>query len=119
MIIQYHTDSNLPVNETVVPDITGQLEHALARFAPQLTRVDVYLHDLNGEKSGAADKRCTIEVRASGYEPVAVTCDSDNIITAFHGARDKVVKTLTKRLDRLRHPKAHDRMDPIEQGLGR
>lgn len=109
MLIQFNTDNHVEGHQEFVPDIIAQLESSLGRFATQLTRVEIYLHDMNAERSGSADKRCTIEVKASGYDPVAVSCDAANIMTAFHGARDKAVRTLDRRFGRLRHPKAHDR----------
>ena len=118
MLIQFNHDNHVEAHQEFVPDIIAQLESSLARFAAQVTRVEVYMHDMNADRSGDADKRCTIEVKASGYDPIAVSSDAANIMTAFHGARDKVVRTLDRRLGRLRHPKAHDRTrDRFEQEL--
>ncbi len=118
MLIQFNHDNHVEAHQEFVPDIIAQLESSLARFAAQVTRVEVYMHDMNADRSGDADKRCTIEVKASGYDPIAVSSDAANIMTAFHGARDKVVRTLDRRFGRLRHPKAHDRTrDRFEQEL--
>lgn len=116
MLIQFNTDNHVAVYQEYAPDIISELERSLSRFSSQITRVEVYLHDTNAERSGSADKRCTIEVRASGYEPIAVSDDAAALLTAFSGARDKLVRTLDRRFGRLRHPKAHDR---LEQGLNR
>jgi ribosome-associated translation inhibitor RaiA len=114
MLIQFNTDNHVQSHQELAPDITAQLERVLARFASQVNRVEVYLHDMNAGRAGDADKRCTIEVRATGYDPVAVSHDAPALMTAFNGARDKLVRTLDRRFSRLRHPKAHDRQ---EQGL--
>lgn len=122
MLIQFNTDNHVEAHQELAPDIIAQLESSLARFASQVTRVEVYLHDMNAERSGSADKRCTIEAKASGYDPVAVSNDAANLMTAFNGARDKLVRTLDRRFGKLRNPKAHDRTrersnDSFEQGL--
>ena len=114
MLIQFNADHHVQSHQELAPEITAGLERALARFASQVNRVEVYLHDMTADRVGDADKRCTIEVRATGYEPVAVSHDAAALMTAFHGARDKLVRTLDRRFGRLRHPKAHDR---LEQGL--
>jgi ribosome-associated translation inhibitor RaiA len=114
MLIQFNTDNHVQSHQELAPEITAQLERVLTRFASQVNRVEVYLHDMNADRSGDADKRCTIEVRATGYEPLAVSHDAAVLMTAFNGARDKLVRTLDRRFGRLRHPKAHDRQ---EQGL--
>ena len=115
MLILFNTDNHVQSHQELAPNITSELERVLARFATQVNRVEVYLHDMNADRAGDADKRCTIEVRATGYEPLAVSHDAAALTTAFNGARDKLVRTLDRRFGRLRHPKAHDRMP--EQGL--
>lgn len=124
MLIQFNTDNHVEAHQELAPDIVAQLENVLARFSDQLTRVEVYLKDVNADRSGDGDKRCTIEVKAKGYDPVTVTNDAASLMTAFNGARDKVVRTLDRRFGRLRNPKAHDRInvrlrdtsDDYEQG---
>lgn len=114
MLIQFNTDNHVQSHQELAPEIISGLERAMARFSTQVNRVEVYLHDMNAERSGDADKRCTIEARATGYEPVAVSHDAPTLTAAYNGARDKLVRTLDRRFGRLRHPKAHDRQ---EQGL--
>jgi ribosome-associated translation inhibitor RaiA len=113
MLIQFNKDNHVDGHQEIVPDIERQLESSLSRFAHQITRVEVYLHDVNADKAGAADKRCTLEVRVSGYDPIAVHNDASSLTAAFNGARTKLVRTLDRRFGKLRNPKAHDR----EQGL--
>lgn len=119
MLIQFNADHHVRAHQDLVPNLEAELETALARFAPQITRVEVYLQDTNGGKAGANDKRCTLETRMSGYDPVAVHHEASTVPAAFHGARDKLVRFLDKRFDRLRHPKAHDRETHIrDNSLG-
>lgn len=114
MLIQINADHLLQAHQDTAPELEAQLQHALARFATQVTRVEVYFQDTNAEKSGPADKRCTLEARVRGFEPIAVSHEAATISTAFGGARDKLLRALDRRLGRLRHPKVHDHN---EQGL--
>lgn len=114
MLIQFNTDNHVQAHQELRPDIERDLTTALTRVSHKVTRCEVYLHDVNAARPGDADKRCTLEVHVSGYQPVAVSHEAPSLITAFNGARDKLVRTLDRRFGRLRHPKAHDR---LEQGL--
>lgn len=107
MLIQFNTDHNIQAQPELTATLETHLEETMERFASQLTRVEVYLQDTNAEKSGPNDKRCTIEVRASGYDPVVVTHEAAAIGPAFNAALDKVVRTLDRRFGRLRDKKAH------------
>ena len=73
MQIQVHTDRNVDVSDGMVQRIEAELESALSRFSDKVTRVDVHLGDENAGKSGGADKRCMMEARVAGNQPVAVT----------------------------------------------
>jgi hypothetical protein len=74
--------------------VGAQVEEALGRFASHLTRVEVFLSDVNAGKGGAADKRCMIEARPTGHAPVAVTHQADTIPLAINGAINKARKAL-------------------------
>lgn len=70
-----------------------QVQHALERFADRLTRVEVFIKDLNADKGGV-DKRCVIEARPSGQDPVAVEHDAEGIGEAVGGAAKKLQRLL-------------------------
>lgn len=118
MLIQFNTDNHLRTHQELVPELEAQLQSALAQFATQLTRVEVYLQDTNAGKSGAKDKRCTLETRMSGYDPIAVSHEAASLAAAFNGAQEKLLRVLDRRFDRLRHPKAPNRSESGELELG-
>src|SRR5688572_19117728 len=66
MLIHVRTDNHIEGREQLASEVTKEVEAALGRFAPQLTRVEVYLADENSHKTSDNDKRCTIEARLSG-----------------------------------------------------
>src|SRR5829696_8201924 len=73
MQIQVHTDRNVDVSAGIIERIEAELESALSRFSDQITRVEVHLGDESAGRSGGADKRCMLEARPAGQQPVAVT----------------------------------------------
>ena len=100
MQVQVHTDNHVEGRDELVSQVEDEVGAALERFAKQITRVDVHLADENAAKASPDDKRCTIEVRAAGFDPVAVTHHADNLGDARTGATKKLVKALDSRLGR-------------------
>ena len=54
------------------------IREGLARFSDKITRVELHLSDVNGDRGGN-DKRCVIEVRPNGLDPVVTTEQADTI----------------------------------------
>ena len=77
------------------------MEHALARFAEHVTRVEVHLSDENAGKSGPNDQRCLLEARLEGRQPVAVTEHAATMHQALQGAAQKLARLLDSTLGRL------------------
>ena len=90
MQIQIHTDRNLNVSDGMVRRIEAELESALSRFSDQITRVEVHLGDENAGKHGGIDKRCMVEARTAGKQPVAVTHHAASVGEACSGAIHKL-----------------------------
>lgn len=113
MIIQVNTDKSIEANQELVDKVTVNLERSLARFANQITRIEVHLQDENGERGGSHDKRCVMEARLAGADPVAVTNTADTVNGAVGGARDKLARVLEKHAARQRPPKGRDPFDSV------
>ena len=112
MLIQFNADNHVQAHPEQLSDLEKQLAEAFSRYTAKITRLEVYLKDVvGGDRSGEGDKRCTMELHMSGYEPLAVTHSAQSITVACNGARDKLLRTLERRLGRLRNPKAHDRTE--------
>ena len=74
---------------------------AVAHFADRITRVEVHLNDVNGDKHSANDKRCMLEARVAGLKPIAVTHQAAHMAEALHGAAEKLERALSHAVDRL------------------
>ena len=101
MQVLVDTDHNIESSEQFSRRIEAEVRTALHRYADQITRVEVHLSDENGGKSGSADKRCLIEARPAGHQPLTVSNDAATLQGAFDGAARKMVHLLESTLGRL------------------
>jgi ribosome-associated translation inhibitor RaiA len=100
MQIQISSDKNISMHSKLSNLIDSDLKRILDRFKDEITRVEVHLSDENGDKSGAQDKRCRLEVRPKRHQSLAVTNDSSDIPTAVTGAGAKMVRLLVSTFGR-------------------
>lgn len=96
MKIQFNTDKTVSGEERNEKHFSSMIEHGLKRFEMHLTRVEVHMSDENGSKDGPKDKKCSLEARVEGRQPVAVTCIDDKLEKAVSGAIDKLKSALDK-----------------------
>ena len=111
MQIQINTDRHIGGHETLKAQVRSTVESALIRFSDHITRVEVHLTDENGDKSGQDDKRCVMEARLEGHQPIAVTHQAASVDQAVDGAADKLARLIESTLGRLHDQKNH-RTDP-------
>ncbi len=102
MIIQVNTDHHIDGNERLGAFLENKIADSLSRFSNQITRVEVHLADENGSKGGENDKRCTLEARLEGIEPLAVTEHADTVDKAVNGAINKLKSALDSVIGKLR-----------------
>ncbi len=106
MQIQVNTGHHVEGGEELTRQIEGVVEGALGRFSDRITRVEVHLTDENGsQKSGGSDKRCVMEARLAGQQPITVSAEGSSLEQALDGAADKLEKTIRRTLGRLDDPK--------------
>lgn len=94
MEIQINTDHNTDGREKVAEYVRGVVMDAARHFSDQVTRVEVHLGDENGAKPGQDDKRCMIEARVAGRQPIAVTHHAASLDEAINGAAGKLKRSL-------------------------
>ena len=116
MQVQVNTDHTIEGHEALADQIRDVVETSLDRVSDHITRVEVHLTDENGDKGGANDKRCMMEARLEGRQPIAVTQDSATLEQAVDGAADKLVRLIESTLGR-RHDRESRRTDPPPRGL--
>ncbi|MEH3112512.1 HPF/RaiA family ribosome-associated protein [Pedobacter terrae] len=96
MTIQLNTDKNLTIHQEYEEKINNQLNEGLSRFSDLITRLEVHLSDENGSKDGLDDKRCLLEAKVAGKDPIAVTNLGNTYDLAITGALSKLKSALEK-----------------------
>ncbi len=102
MIIQFNTDNNVSGNDKHSAPLVALINDELNRFSDQITRVEVHLSDVNGDKVGQDDKQCMLEARLGGLKPIAVTHNANSHEEAVGGALEKMKTSLDRVLGKLR-----------------
>ena len=103
MTIQFNTDNNIQGNEELTSPLTSLISDKLNRFSDKISRVEVHLSNDNGNKEGQNDKRCLLEARMEGKQPIAVTNTANSHEQAVEGAIDKLKTSLDTIIGRERN----------------
>lgn len=101
MHVEIRTDNHIRGSDQLFEGIRDGVQSALKRHAEQLTRVEVHLADVNGPKGAADDKRCLMEARPRGLQPIVASHQAANLDDAIDGAADKLARALDAALGRL------------------
>lgn len=110
MQVHVNSDNHLRLSSESSDRFASSIAEALERFSDRITRVEVHLADENSRAKGGHDMRCTLEARAAGMQPLAVTAQATTLEQAVDGAVDKLVKTLGRAVDRRDAPKGRTSM---------
>lgn len=104
MQIQINTDHNIDGREALADHVRGVVAGALSRFSDRITRIEVHLSDQSGDDGGASsgqdDKRCMLEARIEGRQPLAVTHQAATLHQAVDVAADKLSRMIEHTLGR-------------------
>jgi ribosome-associated translation inhibitor RaiA len=111
MEIQVNTDHTIEGHEALAARIRGVVENALSRVSDHITRVEVHLIDESGPKNRKNNKRCMMEARLEGRQPLAATDESSTLDLAVDGAADKLARLIEHTLGKLQDQRTH-RTDP-------
>lgn len=106
MQIQVHSDNHIEGSARLVEWVSASVASKLERFDDELTRIVVHLHDDNGAKAGAHDKRCQIEARPKGLQPLSVTHKAESLEQAIDGSIEKLHHALEHQFGKLRKKRA-------------
>lgn len=108
MQIQLNTDSHIEGRKVLARHIESTIAVALGEVSDAITRVEVHLSDEKSGGVGGALKRCVIEARLAGRQPIVVRHDEGTVHEAFDGATGKMQRLLQSTLGRLRSNKGAD-----------
>ncbi|MDO8418828.1 MAG: HPF/RaiA family ribosome-associated protein [Rubrivivax sp.] len=108
MQIQLKTDTRIQGNDSLAAWVETELKDKLSRFRDQVSRIDVHLSDVDGERVGSDEKRCLLEARLVGRQPVAVSHNAGKVADAVHGAAEKLLRALGSALGKVRDTKGRE-----------
>jgi ribosome-associated translation inhibitor RaiA len=100
MQVQVHTDNHVNGSAGLTAHVESVVTGELERFGNRVTRVEVHIGDENGHKGGENDKRCAMEARLSGLQPIAVTGQGGSVDAAISAAVEKLVRTIDRTLEK-------------------
>ena len=103
MQVLINTGHNIEGHEALATQFRGMVADALSRFSDHITRVEVHLSDQNGPRESPNDKRCVMEARLEGRQPIAVTETAATLEQAVAGAADKLASVIESTLGRAAH----------------
>jgi hypothetical protein len=120
MRIQLNSDKNIPIDERLTQFIEREVNAGLKGFISRLTRVEVFLSDVNSHKPGVRDKRCLIEARPARHRPLVASNTAKTVPEAAKGALTKLrssLQTFYGRMTRARAVAAPRRSPAKKQAL--
>jgi ribosome-associated translation inhibitor RaiA len=108
MNVQINTGHNIQGNEALIATFSSTIKSALIRMSDHITSLQAHLSDEDGEKKGKNDKRCKLEARLEGRQPIVVTDNAATLDEALDGAIDKLLNMLESILGRQHDKRNHD-----------
>ncbi|MBV4502773.1 HPF/RaiA family ribosome-associated protein [Pseudomonas shirazensis] len=102
MQIQVNSSNQIDGSIRLEEWVRSTLESSLERYEDDLTRIEVHLRDDNGAKPGPHDKRCQMEARPKGHQPISVSHTATSLEQAVEGATTKLDHALDHLFGKLR-----------------
>lgn len=102
MLIQINTDKNINGTQELIAHLSEVLKDNLGRFDEHVTRLEVHVSDENGSKDIGNDKKCVLEARLKGADPIVVSTVADTPHIAVKAAAEKMLHLLEKTFEKKR-----------------
>lgn len=96
MLVQINTDNRVEGTETTNGAIEERLRERLSRFGDRVTRVEMHIRDVDGDRNGARGIEAKLEARPAGGQPIVVTDQGASIDAAVAGVLRKAVEILDR-----------------------
>ena len=116
MQIQLNSAQGVSMSPALEAHIHKHLQGVERRFGERLTRIEVYLTDVNGPKGGV-NKQCKLEARPRGGDPLMAEFLHENAYDSVTGATKRLESVLGNyfgKLDRRTSGKRPAPMDGAE-----
>lgn len=100
MMINFNTDNNIEGSAEMSSHFQETVQDILQRFEEDITRVEIHVKDVNGNKEGTPDKHCSLEARLKGFDPISTSAESTEVHHAVKQAADKMKLVLNKKFEK-------------------
>lgn len=107
MDIQINTSNAVDGPRGFTDAMEATTRSRLARFEGRLTRVELHFSDTNAARDTVDDKRCAIEARLAGGDPITVTNEAATLDQAVTGALTKMATALDRHIGKSTTRKGH------------
>jgi hypothetical protein len=101
MQIRVNCDDHICCDEELIRRVEGVIAGTLEHFGEQVSRVEVWLRDLNSDEPGSRDKVCSLEARVDGTAPVTAGHEAPTLTEAIHAAAGKLERLVSHQLRSL------------------
>ena len=116
MQVQVHTDNKIQGGESLAQWVQQEVSTRLSRFKESVTRVEVFFSDSDApSKAGSPDKKCVIEARPAGRQPVAANAEAPKVADALTAALEKLLRGLEADQGRARDKNNRESIRDAEQ----
>ena len=101
MIIQIN-HGDIEKSDSLEQHVREQINERLGYLSERLTRIEVHLRDDSSPtKHTPGDKRCTMEARPAGMQPLVVEHQGEDFYKVIPETVDKLERVVKKRMDKL------------------
>lgn len=100
MNVQIHA-SDFTLTDGLREHISWRVAYATTHGRDVISRIVVHLSDINGPRGGV-DKRCGVELRLKGLEPLIVEDVQADLYVAIDRAFERIERSMHRRLARRR-----------------
>ena len=104
MIIQFNSEKNITGKAKFSAPIINLISAKLNIFSDKISRVEVHLTNEECEIDNPMDKRCMMEARFAGMQPVAVTNMAETHEKAVGGAVELLRTSLMAIMGHMKNP---------------
>lgn len=107
MDIQINTSNAVDGTDGFVGNMQALTRSRLSRYEARLTRIELHFSDETGARDTVNDKRCAIEARLAGDDPITVTNEAATLDLAATGALTKLTTALDRHIGKSTNRKGH------------
>ena len=98
MQVLVHCDDPICCDHELIRRVEGVITGTLERFSEHLSRVEVWLRDLNSEKPGDRDKVCSLEAWPAGAPSLSAEHEAPTMAEAIHVAAGKLERLVERQV---------------------